>query len=223
MDETTTRTLGDLAAANSAATRVFLRHRLDFCCGGQRTLAAACDQAGLDAAAIAREIDDESGRGDDVTSWETRSQTELADHIEEHYHAALRRDVPPLITAARRVEKVHAQKPSVPAGLADVLEAFWVEMQSHMAKEENVLFPMLRWGAQGQGIYMPVRVMQHEHDEHAKTLARIRELTGDLAIPPEACATWSALYLALASLETELMQHIHLENNILFLRGVRAA
>ena len=42
-----TTPLGELAAANPSATRVFLRHRLDFCCGGRRTLAEACESAGL--------------------------------------------------------------------------------------------------------------------------------------------------------------------------------
>jgi regulator of cell morphogenesis and NO signaling len=215
------QTLGDLARANPAATRVFLRHRLDFCCGGQRTLTEACERAGLDAAAIAREIDVEVRRGDDLPRWEGSAQAELADHIEAHYHAGLRRDVPPLIAAARRVEKVHAGKPDVPAGLADVLTEFWDGMQQHMAKEERVLFPMLRQGARGEAVYMPVRVMEAEHEGHAQTLGRIRSLTGDLVPPPHACATWTALYRGLETLEADLMQHVHLENNILFRRAVR--
>jgi regulator of cell morphogenesis and NO signaling len=216
------QTLGDIAAANPVATRVFLRYGIDFCCRGQRTLAEACEQATLDAAGIAREIAAEAERGDDDESWENRSLSDLADHIEEHYHAALRRDVPALIMAARRVEKVHAAKPAVPAGLADHLSRFWSEMQNHMEKEEAVLFPMLRRGALGPAVYMPVRVLQTEHEEHGHDLARIRELTGDLEIPPHACATWTALYNGLANLEIELMQHIHLENNILFLRAARS-
>lgn len=217
-----TQTLGDIASAMPAATRVFLRHKLDFCCRGQRTLSDACAQAGLDAEHIVQEIDEERGREDDLLRWESRSQAELADHIEAHYHAALRRDLPPLIEAARRVERVHASKPAVPAGLADHLTQFWNEMESHMRKEESVLFPMLRSGAAGQAVYMPVRVMQQEHEDQGRNLARIRQLTGDLEVPAHACATWTALYDGLANLEVELMQHIHLENNILFLRAIRA-
>lgn len=214
--------LGDLARELPASTRVFLRHRLDFCCKGGQTLAEACQRAGLDPAAIEREIAGETGQGsDDLPRWETLPQADLADHIESHYHAALRRDLPALIAAASRVEKVHAQKPDVPAGLADVLAEFWDEMQSHMRKEEEILFPMLRQGGHGQSVYMPVRVMQREHDDHGRTLLRIRELTGDLSIPAHACATWTALYRGLEQLEADLMQHIHLENNVLFLRAVR--
>jgi regulator of cell morphogenesis and NO signaling len=82
---------------------------------------------------------------------------------------------------------------------------------------------MLRRGARGQQVYMPVRVMETEHDGHRIALKLIRELTGDLEAPPHACATWRALYDGLAALEADLMQHIHLENNILFARATRGA
>ena len=113
---------------------------------------------------------------------------------------------------------MHADKPAAPLGLADVLVEFWTEMQQHMLKEERVLFPMLRAGMRGGQVYMPVRVMEHEHDAHAEHLATIRALTGDLQIPAHACATWTALYRGLRALEAELMEHIHLENNVLFRR-----
>ncbi len=221
--QTMLMSLGDLAAASPSATRVFLRHRLDFCCGGRRSLSDACRDAGLDPAAIVDELEQEASRGDTATHWDRRSPSELADHIESHYHAALRRDLPPLIEAARKVERVHAQKPKVPTGLADVLAEFFAEMQSHMEKEEKILFPMIRRGARGEAVYMPVRMMESEHDSHRDQLARIRELTDDLQLPAHACATWTALYRGLETVESELMQHIHLENNILFSRAVKGA
>lgn len=217
-----TTSLGDLAAANPSATRVFLRHRLDFCCGGKSTLAEACARAGLDSAVIIAELEQEVHRGE-VTGWDRRSPTELADHIERYYHAALRRDLPPLIEAARKVERVHAQKPGVPAGLADVLTELFAEMQSHMGKEERILFPMIRRGERGAVVSMPVRVMESEHDAHGKQLQKIRELTDDLRLPAHACATWKALYHGLETVEADLMQHIHLENNILFARAIQVA
>lgn len=214
-------TLADLARTEPSSTRVFMRHKLDFCCGGRRSLADACASRGLDAGAILQELEAEVSRGEATPRWENRSQAELADHIERYYHAGLRKDLPPLIEAARKVERVHADKPAVPAGLADVLTEFFTEMQQHMHKEEVVLFPMLRRGARGEGVYMPVRMMEQEHDTHREHLARIRELTADLVPPPHACATWKALYHGLQHVEAELMQHIHLENNILFSRATR--
>lgn len=88
-------------------------------------------------------------------------------------------------------------------------------------QEEKILFPMLRQAARGASVYSPVRVMESEHDEHGATLAEIRKLTSDFTVPPHACATWLALYRGLETVETELMEHIHLENNVLFARAVR--
>jgi len=216
-----TTTLADLARTQPSTTRVFMRHKLDFCCGGRQTLAVACANRGLDTTAILAELEAEARRGEDAPKWENRSQAELADHIESYYHAALRRDLPTLIEAARKVERVHAAKPGVPTGLAAVLDAFFDEMEQHMRKEEMILFPMLRRGARGPGVYMPVRMMESEHDTHREHLARIRALTNDLRLPAHACATWTALYRGLEHVEAELMQHIHLENNILFSRATR--
>jgi len=210
--------IGDIARDQPSSTRVFLRHKLDFCCGGRRSLREACTRAGLDPAEVAHEIEQATGH-EASRSWDSCSQTDLVQHIVDRYHETLRRDVPALLEAARKVERVHADKPAVPRGLADVLDQFWAEMQQHMMKEERVLFPMISRGG-GAQVAMPVRVMQHEHDEHAIHLARLRELTGGFTSPPHACATWRALYHGLAVLEHDLMEHIHLENNVLFPRAI---
>jgi len=216
-----TTSLGELAAQAPSATRVFMRHRLDFCCGGKKSLAEACEKAGLDPSDIVAELAQEAARDSNGASYDQLTQGELADHIETYYHEALRRDFPSLIAAARKVERVHAGKPAVPAGLADVLDELYAEMESHMGKEEKILFPMIRRGARGESVYMPVRMMESEHDGHGEQLAKIRELTDDLHAPEHACATWRALYRGLTTLESDLMQHIHLENNVLFARATR--
>jgi regulator of cell morphogenesis and NO signaling len=223
--QTRPQTLGELANTYPSATQVFLRHRLDFCCGGRRTLAEACAQAGLDPHQIMQELETERDLSQptpsaDLTGWDTRPLPELTDHLVARYHERLRRDVPALIEAAQRVERVHAAKPDVPAGLAAHLTRVWAELQAHMAKEEQVLFPLIKRGMTGGSLYMPIRVMEGEHDAHGQDLARIRELTGELVTPGDACGTWRALYEGLRTLEGELMEHIHLENNVLFLRAV---
>ena len=75
------------------------------------------------------------------------------------------------------------------------------------------------WGRMAS---MPMHVLEDEHRDHARNLERLRALTGNYAPPEEACTTWRALYLGLAELEGDLMQHIHLENNVLFPRALRS-
>ena len=212
-------TLGQVATTHPGATLVFLRHRLDFCCGGRQKLADACQAAGLDPEAVIAEI---AAEGDTPASerWDTKPLDDLIDFILTRYHEPLRVDLPALIEAAKRVERVHADKPTCPHGLAAYLEQVDEEVRQHLAKEEDVLFPALRFGCRGAQVHMPIRVMMQEHDDHGVNLQRLRELAGEFTPPPEACATWRALYASLEKFESELMEHIHLENNVLFPRAL---
>jgi regulator of cell morphogenesis and NO signaling len=208
-------TLADLAVVFPAASRVFHRHGLDFCCHGGRPLAEACASRGLDAAAVIAEIDSEPAG--DQPRWDERPLAELADHVENHYHRRLRAELPELVALAAKVESRHAEKASCPRGLRAHLEAVHEAVLSHLAKEEQVLFPMIRAG-RGAFAGGPIHVMEAEHVDHAEDLGKTRALTADLTAPEEACPTWRALYLRLGELERELMEHIHLENNVLFRR-----
>jgi regulator of cell morphogenesis and NO signaling len=142
--------------------------------------------------------------------------SDLVDRIVLRYHEPLRAEMPQLVLMARRVERKHGAKAGCPRGLADHLAQMETALVDHMAKEEGVLFPLL---CSGVGPPAPIARMMHEHEEHGASLARLRELTADFVPPSGACATWRALYLRLAALESDLMDHIHLENNVLFRRG----
>jgi len=206
--------LADLATAIPAASRVFQRRQLDFCCGGRTSLAEACAQRGLDVDDVLREIEEGAGGEDDVR-WDERTAPEIIDHILTRYHAPLREELPRLRDMAVRVEERHADKEACPKRLAALLDTMIGEVESHLGKEEQILFPMIKAGRGGmaQG---PIRVMEQEHDEHGANLGRIRKLTRDFQPPEEACPTWKALYLGLEQLEFDLMKHIHLENAVLF-------
>ena len=213
-------TLADLATAFPAASRVFHRHGLDYCCGGRRTVLDACRDRGLEAREILEEIETSQAGPGTGAPWSERPVPELIEHIVQHYHQALRRELPELVALAEKVESRHAAKASCPVGLAGHLRGVHAAVLEHLEKEEQVLFPMILAG-RGAGAAGPVQVMEQEHRDHGENLARTRELAHDLVPPEEACTSWRALYLRLHELEAELMEHIHLENNVLFPRALR--
>jgi regulator of cell morphogenesis and NO signaling len=215
----TSQPLSRIALTYPAASRVFHRHGLDYCCGGARPLAEACRKAGLDADAIAREIEAEETHATDAVRWDERPLPELVDHILARYHAPLREELGRLLAMAEKVERVHHEKPHAPHGLAKHLRQVVDAVEDHLQKEEQILFPAIQAG-HGQSLSMPVHVMEQEHDDHGASLRRTRALTRDLTPPQDACTTWRALYLGLEELERELMDHIHLENNVLFPRAL---
>jgi regulator of cell morphogenesis and NO signaling len=214
-------TLADLAVRLPAASKVFRRYGLDFCCHGSRALSEVCAQRGLDPAVILQEITSATAEAGEGTRWDERSLAELIEHIEGHYHRRLRTELPELVALATRVESRHQDKPSCPRGLQAHLTAIHEAVLDHLAKEEQILFPMIRSGRARLAVG-PINVMESEHLDHAANLQRTRALTNDLTAPEEACATWRALYLRLIEFEAELMEHIHLENNILFRRVLAA-
>jgi regulator of cell morphogenesis and NO signaling len=207
------RSLGEIAASVPGATAIFRRHKLDFCCGGAESLQGAARRKGLDPAPIEAELAQLSPQ----TSSLPESVEGLVGHIVERYHAVHRRELPELRKLAARVEAVHAGHADVPAGLADLLGRLQGELESHMQKEEQVLFPLMLAGGHPM-ITHPIAMMRHEHDTAGEDLTEVTALTHDMTPPEGACNSWRALYAGLAKFAEDLTEHVHIENNILFPR-----
>jgi regulator of cell morphogenesis and NO signaling len=212
--------LAEIATHHAAASRVFQRHRLDFCCHGNRSLSQACVDRGLDAESIIREILSEERAAGPEESFREQPLEDIVAYLVDHYHARLRQELPALIAMAKRVEHRHAENPACPRGLSLQLEAMQHALFHHLDKEERALFPAILAG-QGRLAATPIRVMESEHEEHGAALSTTRTMTADYTPPAEACPTWRALYLRLREFELELMNHIHLENHVLFPRALR--
>lgn len=210
----TQRTLGDLARDIPGATAVFHAHGLDFCCGGRHTLDEAARRRGLEVAQVAAALARLPADAPAERDWRGAGNAALIAHLLGRYHATHRTQLPELSRLARRVEQVHAAHPLCPAGLADHLVAMQQELESHMQKEEQVLFPVLQRG--GALPAAPIACMRFEHEQHGESLERLQALARHLELPPGACNTWQALYRGLRQFREDLMHHIHLENNVLF-------
>lgn len=148
--------------------------------------------------------------------------SDLIDTIITRYHRVHVSELPELVQMSLRVEQVHKGNPAVPAGLAALLKEVLGELAMHMQKEELVLFPRLRHGG-GPMVGQPIAMMMSEHEEHAAYLDRIRSLTNDLQVPADGCGTWRALYAGTRKFADDLVDHIHIENDILFPRFVGEA
>lgn len=209
------RTLADIAATLPGATGVFRRHKLDFCCGGRVMLSQAAADRGLPLPELETELDAVAALG--LPAAQPESTDDLIALIETRYHAVHRRELPELVRLARRVEAVHKHHETAPTGIAALLEQMAGELEDHMQKEEQILFPLMRRGGHPM-IGQPIAVMLAEHDGHGAHLRRLESLTNDFTPPDDACPTWRALYVGAKKLADDLVEHIHTENNVLFPR-----
>jgi len=220
-------TVAEIAAELPASTQVFEKYGIDFCCGGRSALAEACRARGLDAAAILEEVQRETGSGAVAaeTDWRKAGLTELAEYIVANHHAYLKTQLPRLESMLQKVLAAHsARHADVLAPLAAIFRSMREELDSHLMKEERILFPLIRALESGAGsrgfhcgsVQNPIRVMVMEHDSAGDALARLRHLTSGYTPPADACTTFRTFYAGLAEMEADLHRHIHLENNILF-------
>ncbi|MEY0177177.1 iron-sulfur cluster repair protein YtfE [Providencia rettgeri] len=212
------KTLGQLALSIPRASSLFRQYNMDYCCGGKQTLNRSAEKLKLDIdllesqlAKLATETLEQD--------WRKAPLSEIIDFIIVRYHDRHREQLPELILQAQKVEHVHVNKPSVPKGLSKYLEALLEELTSHMMKEERVLFPMIKNGM-GRNAAGPISVMEQEHDDASDILEAIKGITNNVTPPPEACTTWRVLYNGINELIDDLMNHINLENNLLFPRAL---
>lgn len=154
----------------------------------------------------------------------------LVEHIEQAHHAFLRQALPPLVELSEGLAAARASDHRL-AELRDEVRELADELVSHLAHEEEALFPMIRdlaAGAEvqatrcGSAVGGPIACMENEHARTAVALNRIRELTGGYHVAPDAEPGWRELVNGLAAVEQDLIEHIYKEDEVLFPRALGA-
>ena len=226
-----TTTVGELASKLPNATKVFAKYGIDFCCGGGVSLADACSGAGVKFDELVRAIEEsnpqaaDSGPSGDYSKMGLRA---LVDHILSTHHVFTRNELPRLGQLVEKVVGVHGSRHPELASVRELFHALYADLDPHLMKEENILFPYLaELGAAAERgsrcappmfgtVQNPVRMMQMEHDAVGDLLKRLRTVTSNYTTPADGCFSYQTLYSGLEAFEADLLQHIHLENNVLF-------
>jgi regulator of cell morphogenesis and NO signaling len=222
-------TVGEIALAAPATTRVFEKYHIDYCCGGRRPLDEACASAGVETAAVIDSLDQVLNANDVLAPLapEKMHLSDLADHIVGTHHIftaeELERLEPLMAKVATRHGELHPELYEIESIFRDLKSS----LLPHMQREENILFPYIRDLAAGTAqpphfgtVKNPVRMMMVEHETDGERLRQMRSLANDYGIPEGACPSFAALYAGLDELEHDLHRHIHLENNVLFPRAI---
>lgn len=216
--------VGRIAASDYRLARVLRQLQLDYCCGGKQSLTEAVAEKQLDLQTVLDRMQQAVNQTVAMPRFQDWGLDFLAQYIEHNHHRYVRSAIQDLQPLLDRMVVVHGenfpQYIEIKRLFADLSE----ELMSHMHKEEKILFPAIILLIQkGRSLDFafgtlanPIRMMMHEHDEAGNILKEIHALTNDFHPPVGACGTVRLSYALLAEFEDDLMQHIHLENNILF-------
>jgi regulator of cell morphogenesis and NO signaling len=218
-------TVGQLVTERPGRARVFEAYGIDYCCGGKKPLRQAIAEKGLSENTVLGVLDalDQQVPANE-RDWASASLTDLSNHIEQTHHAYLKQELPRLELLINKIAYKHGTARPQLIELAATFKAFKAELESHMQKEEVVLFPICRQlesakaptGFHCGSVQNPVTVMIREHDDAGYALKRMRELTDDYTVPADACSTYRATFDSLRELELDMHRHVHKENSILF-------
>jgi regulator of cell morphogenesis and NO signaling len=220
--------LASLVRENYTRATVLSKHGLDFCCGGKQSLAEACASKGIEPALVAAELlelDAQAGAsGQDFNRWTLPA---LIEYLLSRHHAYIREVSTVIITMGTKVAQTHGHAaPEAVTALSLFIELA-EELRTHLPKEENILFPaMLRNSEMGithrrdPALAGPIHVMEAEHDHAGKLIHALEEATGNFAVPEWGCNTFRAFYANLSEFRDRLIEHVHIENNILFPQAV---
>jgi regulator of cell morphogenesis and NO signaling len=235
MSITAEKTVRELALENPAATRVFEKLGIDYCCGGNKSLEEACRTANLpiDEVLDSLEMAEQSARAvQKDRNWPTELLADLVAHITSTHHKYTREEIARLGPLFDKVCSVHGKNHPELQHVRASFRGLAQELTTHMMKEEMVLFPYIVRMEEAViqrepvlpspfgSVQNPVTMMMNEHDSAGEALRAMRQASAGYTPPGDACISYQTLYKALADFEGDLHQHIHLENNILFPRAI---
>jgi regulator of cell morphogenesis and NO signaling len=206
---------------------VFKRFRIDFCCGGNIPLSEAITANGINEEVIMQELrelfEKNSSAETNLEVWTKSDSTTIINHVINDYHRTSEEELSLLSPYVTKVSRVHGDSHPELLKVHELFYEFKKELMEHMAKEEAIVFPLIKQLADGtvenreEAINMIVE-LEKEHDHAGEILRQIRAVTTDYTLPLDACGTYRLVYKRLEDLEGLTFMHVHLENNILFPR-----
>jgi len=220
--------IGEIVANNPKAAEVFIRLNVDFCCGGKKSFVEVCQKQGIDPQEVWGEIETISQGSKPSLDFKNFEVDFLIDYINNVHHAYLYKNLPEIKFFVEKVTTKHGEKYLYLNELSTLYPELENDLLLHLPKEENILFPygkaLLTALKTNQPIATPffgtvlnpIRLMHQEHERAGEILHRIREITNNYKPPVDACNSHLVMLLKLSELDADLIQHIHIENNILF-------
>ena len=204
--------LADIVAVKPAAADILDALDIDYCCGGNRSLEEALSDSAHEAAAVAGELDAIRAPAD--RNWRNAELPELIDYILATHHVFVRRELVAIDPLLQRVMHAHFQ--NYGETLTEIHRRFSAlkgELELHLMKEEEVLFPRILAGSSES--LEPLREMEDEHAVAGEILHELRDLTEGFDPPEGACESFRELYQRLQALSADIHRHVHLENYVL--------
>ena len=231
---TAIQSIREIVTTQPSAAKVFQRFDIDLCLQAEKSLDGACAELQLSVDQVLEKLADAETqeRGGPPVDPASLHIGKLIQHIVRVHHQYVRQELPRLVEMAQKLAAKRSDRAPELKNVEKLLEELRADMFAHIQKEEQVLFPFISQMDQDsivayppahacfRSVAHPVSKMMQEHESANRVVAELRRLTLGFQPPEWACATHIALFAGLNEFETDLKQHVHLENDVLFPRAI---
>jgi len=206
------------------ASDIFKTYGINFCCKGDILLKDTFADKDLEGNAILQELnstyDDWKAKGNQATNWDSKSSAEITNHIVDHYHQYLQDELSSLGEFVTRIYRVHGHDSPHLQELYSLYNEFLIEAETHLVKESADIIPLIQANDETNQDKLAngIKEVKDRSETMVHLLNKMRETTNNFEPPIDACGSYRITYARLLDLEKEMMNYIHLENNILFER-----
>lgn len=228
------KTIAELVSDDYRKAEIFRSFGIDFCCGGKKTVKEVCEKKGINYDDLKNKLHkiEQKSPSPEQINFKDWHMDLLVDYIVNEHHKYVRDNIPLLLEYTQKVAKVHGNANPEVVQIAELFKEIAEELDQHMTKEENILFPYIKQLAEAETncipinhppfgtVRNPIKMMEQEHDHVGEAIKEIRKLSNGFITPDHACNTYQVSYFKLKEFEEDLHRHIHLENYILFPKAI---
>lgn len=204
------------------ASDLFKVHGINFCCKGDILLKDTFVEKSLAGEEVLEKLNTsyESWieKGNSATNWEAMSVTELVECIKINYHHFLQEELSALGEFVTRIYRVHGHDSPHLEQLYTLYNEFVMEAEIHLMQEVTEFIPLIELAemTNSEVVQQEVHKLKERNVKMNELLQEMRKVTDDFVPPLHACGSYRITYARLNDLETEMMDYMHVENNILF-------
>jgi len=220
------QSVGEIVSIMPRASEIFKQYRIDFCCGGNKPLIDAIRENDLDEGEVLKKLNEAFKANEEIKKggkdFRKMSPGELIEYIESTHHVYVKKTLPELSELTIKIMSVHGAKHPALFIVHELFSKLKAELEQHLIKEEEILFPLIKEYSKDPGAELLARInkvksdLEEEHEGAGNILKELRKITEDYKVPKDGCNTYFATFDRIKELESDLFEHIHLENNILF-------
>jgi len=224
--------IGEITRYNPNSIAVFQKYGIDFYCKGKHLLSEACAACGCDESAVLEELAAVSSEINDNHNFNDWSIDALIEYIIANHHQYVNKTVPEILGLFRAVLANPSVQSAELTRVSGLFRLMGNDMKQHMQKEELALFPFMKNletikvdgvnepSTNSASIQSLIKVVEMEHDTSGIILKQIGSLFDRIASANRLSTDLSLLMIKMKEFESDLIMHIHVENNVLHPKAI---